>query len=149
MQKTRTQTGGGIKLMKRLCLIAVLLLAGCPMPVPVAPQPPAPVVVTAECLDIITIDDFALRSGALGQFLGDMDYWSKLRTNCHQFWHVDANQAADYQAQITEAGGLPCVIFADAKTQKKIASVKLPNADTKELDETMMDALIKKYTTPK
>ena len=125
--------------MNRLLLIAAVLLAGCSLPVPATPPaPPAPVV--AECLDIITIDDFALRTPAQGQFLGDVKYWKGLTQNCHKFWHVDAKQSADYQAQISSAGGLPCVIFADDKTKKVLGTAKLPDG------QQGMDALIHKYS---
>lgn len=127
-----------------LLCVCLLWTTGCPLP-PVPGQPPGPApapVAKVDSLWLVTIDDWTQRAkdAATRDLLGNGDYWAKLKTRGHHYNQVDAADSAPYQKQITEAGGLPCVIVAVAATKKELAAVKLP-ADT-----AGMDALVKQWS---
>ena len=126
--------------MKKFLIFAVLL-SGCWSLPPIGPPgpPPVPNIITAECLNIITVRQ-PLTSASVDRMIGDTTYWEGLRSRCHTYYHLTPKSAADYTMQIGKAGGPPCVIFMDAKTRKELASVKLPDT------ESAFDALVKKYS---
>ncbi len=111
-----------------------------PGPVPPAPpDPPAPVVTGP--LKIVVIDNAAARTKVISALVGDVKYWTSVRTAGHSVWLIDSNnkaESAPFAPHITQAGGLPVVIFKDANNTL-IAAVKLP------ADKAGMTALIAKY----
>ena len=126
-----------------LC-VCLLWMAGCPLP-PVPSQPPGPSpapVVKVDAVLVVTVDDWAQRAGnaAVRDFFNDTAYWAKLKQRGHTYNQVDLADAGGYQKQISEAGGTPCVILANAATKKELMAVKLPGTTA------ALDGLIKKYS---
>jgi hypothetical protein len=106
------------------------------------PKPEPPPVVVASSLWIVCIDDALGRSQQTAALLSDVTFWNQMRSAGHQFASIDkANPAADkFAAQITQAGGLPCVVLMDGATHKVLAVEKLP------ADKVAMAALISRFT---
>lgn len=127
-----------MKLRFSLLFCLCLLWAGCALPpLTVIPPGPAPApVVKVDSVWVVTIDDWAQRTKdkVTRNLLGNSDYWAKLVSRGHKFNQVDVADSSGYQKQITEAGGIPCVILANAATKKELTAVKLP-ADTAGMDK--------------
>ena len=103
-----------------------------PGPVPPGPTPPGPTPTPGAKVWLVTVDETANRTEAIGRLMADYDFWKSLESAGHKWRHFDASdpqvKSRGYDADLTKAGVTgPGLILIDQATGKVLGAVALPN----------------------
>ena len=117
-----------------------------PDPIDPTPTPPKPDITTASSLIMVIVENSLERTVETAAILADIGYFKSLEPFVTKVHIVpsDNKLAAQYDKQITTAGGkLPVVILMNAETKQVLAAKPLP------ADKVALSALVNSHITKK